>query len=336
MALVQPPLRRVTSTDVARAVGLSRTTVSYVLNETPGQKIPEDTRRRVLDAAASLGYAPSAAARTLRSGRSDVVLCLLPDWPIGVVLGRLLESMSLELGRRGLTLLTHPGTGQQRPVSHVLSAVTPAAVVSFEPLSKDEQAVIRAAAISVALVLGDPRGRSRVRSLDQRLVGRMQVEHLVATGHRILGYAVPDDPRLDDFAEPRMDGVRKACLDLGLADPIVRTVALESAQAATAVADWVNSDPAVTAVCAYNDEVAFAVLAGMRLQGMWAPAHLAVIGVDDIPTATVADPPLTTVRMDEAVEGLYIANCVVAALAGKPMPRNPGPNAIQLRRRETA
>jgi len=104
MALVQPPLRRVTSADVARAVGLSRTTVSYVLNETPGQKIPENTRRRVLDAAASLGYAPSAAARTLRSGRSDVVLCLLPDWPIGVVLGRLLESMSLELGRRGLTL----------------------------------------------------------------------------------------------------------------------------------------------------------------------------------------------------------------------------------------
>ena len=62
MALAQPPLRRVTSTDVARAVGLSRTTVSYVLNETPGQKIPEITRRRVLDAAASLGYAPSAAA----------------------------------------------------------------------------------------------------------------------------------------------------------------------------------------------------------------------------------------------------------------------------------
>jgi len=69
MALLQPPLRRVTSTDVARAVGLSRTTVSYVLNDTPGQKIPENTRRRVLDAAASLGYAPSAAARTLRSGR---------------------------------------------------------------------------------------------------------------------------------------------------------------------------------------------------------------------------------------------------------------------------
>src|SRR4051794_41190218 len=75
--------RRITSADVAREAGVSRTTVSYVLNETPHQKIPDATRQRVLDAVARLEYAPSAAARALQSGRSDVVLCLLPDWPIG-------------------------------------------------------------------------------------------------------------------------------------------------------------------------------------------------------------------------------------------------------------
>ena len=228
MAMLQPPARRVTSTDVARAAGLSRTTVSYVLNDTPNQQIPESTRRRVLDAATSLGYAPSAAARALRSGRSDVVLCLLPDWPIGVVVGRLLESMSLELGQRGLTMLTHPSTGVD-PISHVLSAVTPAAVLSFEPFDSAGLAVIKGAAIPVALVLSDPRIRTRgLRGLDQRQVGRMQVAHLLSNGHRTLGYALPDDPRLGDFTAPRLEGVRKGCAEFGLAEPAVRVVALEA------------------------------------------------------------------------------------------------------------
>ena len=77
--------------EIALRTGLSRATVSYVLNDTPHQKIPEETRQRVLAAAASLGYAPSAAARALRSGRSELVLCLLPDWPMGPEVGALLE-----------------------------------------------------------------------------------------------------------------------------------------------------------------------------------------------------------------------------------------------------
>src|SRR6476620_6496409 len=162
-----PEPRRITSADVARRAGVSRATVSYVLNNTSGQSISPATRDRVLEAAAGLGYAPSAAARALRTGRSDVVLCLLPDWPIGVVLGRLLESMSMELARAGLTMLTHPGNGDD-PVSHVLSAVTPAAVLSFEPFATVQQAFLRAAAIPVALVLADRRTRNRgLRGLDQ-------------------------------------------------------------------------------------------------------------------------------------------------------------------------
>ena len=71
--------RRPTGADVARRAGLSRATVSYVLNDTPHQAIPEPTRQRVLAAAAELGYTPSAAGRALRSGHSEVVLLLLPD-----------------------------------------------------------------------------------------------------------------------------------------------------------------------------------------------------------------------------------------------------------------
>ena len=76
-----PRANRVTGRDVAERAGVSRATVSYVLNDTPRQTISAGTRDRVREAATQLGYSPSAAARTLRTGRSDVVLCLLPGMP---------------------------------------------------------------------------------------------------------------------------------------------------------------------------------------------------------------------------------------------------------------
>lgn len=74
--------KRISSSDVARRAGVSRTTVSYVMNGRTGAGIPPSTRDRVLEAAAELHYRPSAAARTLRSGRTNivsvVVLCVYP------------------------------------------------------------------------------------------------------------------------------------------------------------------------------------------------------------------------------------------------------------------
>src|SRR5690625_354370 len=84
-------VKRVTAADVARALGLSRATVGFVLNNTPGQTIPEQTRRRVLAEAERLGYRPHTAARALASGRSHIVLVVLPDWPIDYSLRRHLE-----------------------------------------------------------------------------------------------------------------------------------------------------------------------------------------------------------------------------------------------------
>src|SRR3954449_12712011 len=162
----EPPMpdgstRRVTSADVARLAGVSRATVSYVLNDTPRQSISADTRTRVLDAAAQLGYAPSAAARALRTGRSDVVLCLLPDWPIGSEVGALLGGLSTALAREGLTFVVHPGNREDRPISDLWKAITPAAVIVFTDFSDDEMAAMRSAGVALVVALlgrGGPRG----------------------------------------------------------------------------------------------------------------------------------------------------------------------------------
>jgi DNA-binding LacI/PurR family transcriptional regulator len=327
--------RRTTSADVAHEAGVSRATVSYVLNDTPHQKIPEHTRQRVMEAAARLGYMPSAAARVLRSGRSDVVLLLLPDWPIGPTVGRFLEEMSSVLAAAGFTFVAHPRARTSRQVSEVWKAITPAAVVTFGDFDEEEAAALQAAGIDLTVsLLGRSRRRAYELEIPQQHVGRLQAEYLAAAGHRRLGYAWPDDSRVLVFAEPRLDGVRLACADLGLDEPVVRTVPLEPRGAADAVGGL--RDEHVTAVCAYNDEVALAVLAGMRRHGLTAPQDLAVIGADDIPTAALTEPPLTTIMFDEFVTARFVADRLVASLAGKPPLPRPGSDVITVVRRESA
>ncbi len=310
-----PELRRITSADVARRAGVSRATVSYVLNATPGQSISPATRDRVLEAASGLGYAPSAAARTLRTGRSDVVLCLLPDWPIGNEVGNLLGNLSTALAREGLTFVAHPGSREDRPIAEIWKAITPAAVLSFTDFSDDETEAMRAAGVALVVALLGRAGRHGLElELPQQTTGRRQAEHLSGAGHRSLGYAYPDDPRLRIFADPRLAGVRAAAAE----EPVVRTVPLDPEQAAAAVARWCAEG--VTGICAYNDEVALAVLAGARRLGLTTPRDLAVIGVDDIPAARLAVPSLTTVTTDQNVLAAHLATTVVAAISGRSAP----------------
>jgi DNA-binding LacI/PurR family transcriptional regulator len=333
--MAEPGTRRVTSADVARLAGVSRATVSYVLNDTPRQTISADTRSRVLDAATTLGYAPSAAARTLRTGRSDVVLCLLPDWPIGPEVGTMLANLSTGLARIGLTFVVHPGNREDRSIAEIWKAITPAAVIAFADFSPGEMAAMRSAGVALVVALfGREPHHGRELEVPQQLVGRRQVEHLTAAGHTRLGYARTDDERLRIFAEPRLEGVRSACRSGGLAKPAVETVALGAEAAADAVRRWRAAG--VTAVCAYNDEVALAVLAGVRLLGLTVPADLAVIGVDDIPPARLAAPPLTTVATDQSAVAAHLCETVLAAMKGEPGPVFRAAELVGVVRRESA
>jgi DNA-binding LacI/PurR family transcriptional regulator len=328
--------RRATSADVAREAGVSRATVSYVLNDTPHQTIPEPTRQRVLRAAARLGYTPSAAARVLSSGRSDIVLLLMPDWPIGPGVGRFIEQLSARLTEAGFTMVAHPRAQTPRPVSELWKAITPAAVVCWEELDDGEVEAMTSAGIDVTVVLlGRTRRHSFELEVSQQHVGRLQVEHLAAAGHRRLGYAWPDDERVLSFARPRLDGVRQGCADLGLVDPVLQTVPLEPRSAAEAVARWRDADEPVTAVCAYNDEIALAVLAGMRLLGLAAPDDIAVVGVDDIPAAALAVPPLSTVKVADEALARYVADRLVHSLTGRPEPPSPGSDIVSVLQRES-
>ncbi|MER5805419.1 LacI family DNA-binding transcriptional regulator [Streptomyces mirabilis] len=332
----RPNGRRVTSGDVAREAGVSRATVSYVLNDNPHQTIPEATRRRVWDAAARLGYAPSAAARTLRTGRSDIVLGLLPDWPIQHVLGRLIQQLTNAFAEHELTFLVHSSAQPARPLREIWKTVTPAAVLALHDFPESEAAAMRAAGTEVVLAVhGSTERELRPPLVSEEPIGAAQARYLADVHHR-LGYAYPDLPRLDVLAQPRVEGVRGVCAELGLPEPDVRTVPLSPDDAVEAVKAWLAAEPPVTGICAFNDDVAQTVLVALRSLGLSAPDDLAVIGVDDIPGSATAQPPLTTVVRDIDAIAQGLARRIVDALDGKELPMGLIEDTLRIRIRRSA
>lgn len=305
---------RVTATDVAREAGVSQTTVSYVLNDVPHQKISERTRRKVLDAVAKLGYKPSSAARALRLGRSDLVLMFLPDVPVGDSLSTMVELLGDELERHGLNLVTR--RARHTPLNSLWRELMPAAVMTTLGIPPEDVAGIREAGIPVVSAGLDTDSGPGVLTIPQSLIGRMQVERLAATGHTRIGYAAPGEDRLQDFFRLRLDGARAACAALGLEAPSVLEVPLDAATAAAAADRWHSAVPAVTGVCAYNDETAFALLTGMHRMGLSAPGDLAVIGADNDRLAAFAVPPLTTIDNNLDVLVARAARMIVSGVTG--------------------
>ncbi|MFI7152574.1 substrate-binding domain-containing protein [Nonomuraea sp. NPDC050022] len=103
-------------------------------------------------------------------------------------------------------------------------------------------------------------------------------------------------------------------LQAELEPPVALTVHLEIASAAQAITGW--REQAVTGVCAFNDETALAVLAGLHDHGLAIPTDMAAVGADDIPTARLAVPPLTTVCWDLHDVARHRAATIVTSLAG--------------------
>lgn len=301
--------RRVTAADVAREAGVSQTTVSYVLNDVPHQKIAAETRYRIHAAVAKLGYTPSAAARALRKGQSDIVLLLLADMPLGHTAIELVEQLTRILRQQGLSVVTRIEDGGAN--DSLWADLAPRAVVMLAPVQAGRRKRMEAAGIQV---INAWRRKPEDAAHDtlahsQHRVGEVQARHLAATGHRHIGYAAPTDPRLADFCELRLQGVRQACRELGIDPPVVREVGSDRDLATDIAHEWRTEG--VTAVCAFNDEVAFALLAGMRAADLEAPGDLAVIGVDDIPVAQFAEPPLTTVDQHIGVVAAGLAQAVL-------------------------
>jgi len=307
--------RRVTSSDVAREAGVSRATVGFVLNRTPGQTISAETQERVTSAAARLGYRPNESARRLARGSTRIVLMVLPDWPLEHSMQRNIDAATAMLERAGYTLVTFtPHGSAARPLWETLS---PDVVIGMTPFTDEQIQSMRTS--GVLHIVPDVGAKEAPDSHPAYNRGpRLQVKHLHALGHRRIGFAATADARLQGLQATRLNEAVVAAAELGIEIGPVETIAVD---AHAALAAW--REAGCTAVSAYNDEVAAVVVRTALSEGLTVPGDLAVIGHDGSPLAKLFYPALSTIEVDYEALGRYSAQIALAAIGDMPEPSEP-------------
>lgn len=305
--------RAVTAADIAKAAGVSRATVGFVLNRTPGQTISEITRTRVLAESERLGYRPHRAAQALARGGTRVILLVLPDWPMDYSLRRNLEEASLALDEAGYSLVTytpHEG-GTARPLWEVLQ---PEVVLGMIPFSDEQISGITSSGALPIL----PGTADDVAGSTLAQGPRLQVRHLWDQGHTSIAFANSADPRVSQLAWQRRHLVTEEVRELGLNSPLVADLTLDPAKSRGVIQDWL--DKGVSGVVAYNDDIAAVVHHVALRMGLGIPHELAIVGHDDAPIASLLTPALSSVRLDTAGLGRYFAALALSAARGEPRP----------------
>jgi len=317
--------KRVTSQDVARLAGVSRTTVSLVLNNVPNSGIPLETRKRVLDAARQLNYYPNAAARSLVSQRTmtlGLLLCQSPEQVFAdPFLPQALQGISSVAQPAGYRLLLEtvngPGTGEY--LTLVREKRIDGLILSG-PRS-DDNALLTLWREGFPVVLWGhlPDTDIPFVDVDNVRAAYMAVEHLIRLGHRriaLITYAPLDYTS----SRARWEGYRRALADYHVTlDPdLVAYGAFREESGEEAMERLLSLDPRPTAVFAASDAVALGAMMAIRRWGLRIPDDIALVGFDDIPLAGYVDPPLTTVRLPAFDIGRKAAQLLVDLVEGRP------------------
>lgn len=320
--------RRVTSRDVAARAGVSRTTVSFVLNDVPGVNISQETRDRVLQAAQELGYVPDAAARSLASRRTYTLGLVLvrnqSHIAADAFLPQVIHGLAESTRQAGFHLLLEPVEDISHPDAyiHLVRAKHIDGIILSGPRSDDEQlAALVDEGFPVVLLGQLPGKHACFVDVDNRSAAREAVGHLIRLGHRRIG-CITNAPSEYTGGADRLAGYRDALQAAGLPyeDNLVRFgnfVPESGYQAAHSLLQEVSS-PAAFFVA--SDVVAFGAMAAIRERGLTIPDDIALVGFDDIPLARYVDPPLTTVRLPAAELGRQAGQIIVDLIQNGKVP----------------
>lgn len=289
----------ITSADVARLAGVSRATVSFVLNDTQGHRVSAGTRARVLDAAKQLGYVPHAAARSLRAGRSNLVLMPASISAVGRLVSDWVDDLHSELDRFGYTAVLHAGRfADPLDAARAWAELRPAAVVALDGDRFTPQAaevLARAGVRGMLAFASHPVEGVHTIGFDHTRIGATAAEHLIARGRSRIGVVMPQERGLGTLAEPRLAGAESvAARHMATVTPVELSYTRESATALARRWRGLELDAAFT----YNDEYAALLLHALQAEGISVPDEVALVGCDDLVLAELQQPALTTVRLD--------------------------------------
>lgn len=295
---------------MARLAGVSRATVSYVLNNTAAVRISEPTRQRVREAAEELGYVPHAAARSLRAGHSRMVLLPTAHVPIGPLYSQFFNELQWALRRLDYTVVQYGSLGLEGDeAARAWAELRPVAVVSLGEvqLTPSGVEILKRSGAKAVITLGPHRVEgAHALVMDQGRVGRVAAAHLLERGRRRIGVVVPEEPGLEMFSGPRLEGARQAVAGTG-ATVVPLPLRYEEEAADELAGRW--RELGLDAVFAYNDEYAMLLMRALQDAGIDVPAETAIVGSDDLLLGRLLRPRLTTVRIDMVI-GRHLAELV--------------------------
>ena len=314
--------RGATLEEVARVAGVSRATVSRVVNGNP--RVNPDVRRAVERAVDRLGYVPNPAARSLVTRRSQSIGLVIAE-PAGRLFEdpffpRLLRGIGAALSSRDLqlVLLMPQSSGEETRTERYLTAGHVDGALLGQPPRQRPAARRHSRSAACPVVVGGrpPRGTQvSYVDIDNVQGARSAVEHLIATGRRVI--ATIAGPQDMSPGEDRLTGYHQALESAGTA----RDAKLEADSDFTqqggseATRRILAARPDVDAIFAASDPMAAGAFQVLRAAGRRIPDDVAVVGFDDSPIAETLDPPLTSVRQPIEEMGREMVRLLVEQLA---------------------
>ena len=320
------PSRRATPTsnEVAQRAGVSRTTVSFVLNNVRNMGISEETRQKVQRAASELGYQPHAGARSLAGGRTGTVAVIIPrsdHLHFDAYLPHILSVVNDRCHAYGYKVLLEATDDQVKRPGAFMNLVRSKRIdglIVVNLRSIECQYVRQLAQQGFPVVVpgnGLESFYSRCTVDNDVVTSQVATKHLVDLGHRRIAH-LAFAPKEFEAVALRRAGYEKALIEGGIApDPELVAYADISAQSGyEAMQQLLARKVDFTALFAGNDTIAFGAMRALHEAGRRIPHDVAVVGYDDIPLAAFATPPLTTLRIDPVTQGQEAVDMLLAQM----------------------
>jgi len=319
-----------TITDVARAAGVSVSTVSYAISG--ARPIRPETRERIHAAMHRLGFQPNAMARSLASRRSRVIALIYPQiGGIGGTAGEFVQAVAERAREAGYQLVLWPFRADQAGEIRNLARQGMAdGVLIMEVCLDDERIdVLEASEVPYAMI-GRTRDVAERPSVDIDFASTMAtaISHLVGLGHRHIAFVNHSEDQITAGYGPavRSAAAFDECMTAHGLAPLSRTCDDSPVMGRAVTADLLDTDPGLTAIVTMNELATFGVYAELASRGLSIPGDVSVLGVVTSPgVGTLSYPPLTTMHSPGAELGRLAVDCLLSQLDPA---RTPVPNQL--------
>ncbi len=316
---------RPTIKDVAEAAGVSVATVSFVLNNSPGQVISEPVKKRVLEITQKLGYHPSAAAAGLARQRTRNVALVfyLNDHLItNLLYSFVVQGAIKEAAERGYNVLfsfIDTEYTSQANLPLVVRERSTEGALFIQSVTESLVNDIQDRGVACVAVDNHPMiaGLESI-GMDNRMGAELVVGHLADLGHTNIGFlrAGIDRPSIAERSQGFRDALKARGLPFNARSNLFDGKELSFQVGYSRALAVLKAHPELTALFCANDEMAAGAVRAARELGIAVPKRLSIVGFDDVTMSNYIDPPLTTVGFDKEGMGRLAMARLLARVEG--------------------